>query len=144
MTPAKAQSSCAHLARRPDLKILWVLDSHVHWTDAYARCCRCEQAYLLETFDLRGNEALLRIAALPPVALQATLRSLRSGSCDLERARAETMHLASAATPTALVLRMHNGELIETLPCAVELPTRNWRELPCDGAWFKRLHAQTL
>lgn len=145
MSTAKSYP-CEHLIPAPELEILWVLDSHLQPTDGYAACTHCDARYLFEMFDSLGAMSLFRLARLDSGSLALTLRALRQGSCDIHRARAETTHLATLAAPLNCAALMRQGRFvsIHTIPGDIAYPAnRSWRELPCDGAWFKRLCVQT-
>ena len=81
--------------------------------DAYTKCGHCDTRYLIELIDLKGNVSAYRIAALPSEYVDKTIHSLRKGSCDFNRARAEAASMASLATPLQAMLISHNGEFSE-------------------------------
>ncbi len=132
---------CQHLVEQPELETLFVLDSHVHLTDAFVKCRRCDAHYLVELADLQGSQALFRVSAMDAEAVQKTIHSLTRGSCDLNRARNEVFSLSSAARTLDGVLLMQNSEFTAyiTPPGGLSLPNRSWRELPCDGSVFAQL-----
>ncbi len=132
MQTAKA---CQHLNERPALDTLFVLDSHVHLTDAFVRCLHCDAHYLVELADLAGSRALFRVSAIDPTAVQKTIHSLNKGSCDINRARKEVFSLSTAAEELDGLLLMVGGDFVAYLPRPADmtLPRKSWRTLPCDG-----------
>lgn len=135
-----ANTGCAHLADHPDLVVDQVLDSHLEMTDGIVHCAECRAAYLLGLVDVDGSRALFRVQAIEPAAAQATLRSLRQGSCDVERARHEVFSLSHHATRAAGLLLREAGQWKGLVGVtAGQVPTAGWRDLPCDGALFSQM-----
>lgn len=136
MSPAKA---CSHLARQPNLEVLFVTDTHPNLADAFMQCRDCGAHYLIELIDIAQGINAYRVACLPAEAVQATLRSLSKGSCDVNRASAELAHAANTAQTLGGVLLRDETRRADTLWSYIaevgnlQIPTANWRELPCDG-----------
>ena len=137
--------ACNHLTKDLQLDILWTLDAYLHTTDAYAKCALCDAHYLVEMIDLKGIDAVFRIARLPADYVAKTVHSLHRGSCDINRARSETFALRKSAETLPLLLTMHHGEFISTIPVAecTEIPQASWRDLPCDGSWLEYVNARS-
>lgn len=129
------------MVEQPELEVLYVLDSHLHMTDAFARCARCDAHYLLEMVDISGTTAVFRISAVGADAVAKTIRSLTRGSCDINRARNEVFSLSASTQALDTLLVMRAGVFTEavTKPETMTLPTRSWRELPCDGSLIAAL-----
>jgi hypothetical protein len=136
MTPAKA---CSHLARKPDLEVLFVVDAHLTLADAFMECRVCGAHYLIELIDIAQGINAYRVAWLPAAAVAATLRSLSKGSCDVNRASAELAHAGNTAQPLGGVLLRDETPGADTLWSYIRqvgnlpIPTASWRHLPCDG-----------
>lgn len=132
---------CTHLTERPDLDIEYALDSHLHVTDAFAKCTRCNARYLLELADMRGAVSVFRVSSLNPEAVAKTIASLNKGSCDINRARDEVFSLSATTHGTDILLVMRDGRFTEAVPQppGLALPNKSWRELACDGAVIELL-----
>jgi hypothetical protein len=132
---------CSHLAERPDLDIEYALDSHLHVTDAFAKCARCNAHYLLELADMRGTVSVFRVSSLNAAAVAKTIASLNKGSCDINRARDEVFSLSATTQGTDILLVMRNGRFSEAVPqpLGLTLPNKSWRELACDGSVIELL-----
>lgn len=138
MQPTQA---CPHLVKQPELDTLFVLDSHVHLTDAFVQCRHCDAHYLVELADLGDGQGVFRISAIAADAVAQTIRSLHKGSCDINRARNEVFSLSTAARELDGLLLMRSGEFTAYVPRPddLTLPRRSWRELPCDGSLVKHI-----
>ena len=138
MSAAKA---CEHLVSTPSLETLLVLDAHLHPTDAYLRCARCDAHYLVEMADTNGELSVFRVSAVPADAVARTVRSVNKGSCDINRARDEVASLAASTRELDTLLVMRRGAFSGTVtrPRGMSLPKRSWRELPCDGSVIEAL-----
>ena len=145
-TRSGAEMPCTHLkAGSYPFESVLVLDDHLGPTDWLVRCSSCAAAYLLEMFDWDGSRRLYRLRAADAAAVDALIRDLERGSCDLNRASAQAQHftLTSQALPIAVLLDLRAGALrsVVELPedIRAEVPVASWRELPCDGSWIQRL-----
>ncbi len=132
MPSAKA---CLHLTEQFDLEVVHVLDSHLYPTDGFARCRRCGAAYLFEMADIDGDVSVFRISAIASEVMDATVRSLSKGSCDINRAASEVFSLASDSVELDQLLVMRAGEFCGVVPRphGRQIPRRSWRELNPDG-----------
>jgi hypothetical protein len=138
MTPAGA---CAHPGK--DLQTLLVLDQQIYMTDAFVRCGACNTHMLVELVDMQNHLQVFRVLEVDEDAVQATLRSLNKGSCDINRARNEVLAVSSTGRAVDKVLLAKNGQLTGFVPLAVQLPQGSWRELPCDGTIVQKVLAAT-
>ncbi|XOV83702.1 MAG: hypothetical protein ACFHXK_01015 [bacterium] len=137
MSPAKI---CPHTNPHPDLDVMLVTDTGaVSLADAFVQCRICRQDYFIELIDIKGAASAYRIAALAPDAAASTLKSLTRGSCDINRANAELVHVHQVARPLPGILIRDESDSAQTLwryvadTKQVKLPTDHWRNLPCDG-----------
>jgi hypothetical protein len=138
-------SVCEHLrAGRYPLSIDCVFDDNLGFTDCLAHCRECQASYLLEMIDWRGNLRLFRLSRPDPGQSARLLRDLDRGSCDLERARAESdqFRLANAEVAALLLIDMSIPRIAALLPPEETMPRSCWRELPCDGSWLDRIRSQ--
>lgn len=129
------KTACPHLRDGPDLEVLLVTDAHLQIADAFVRCRECDAHYLIELVDLLGKDSAYRISSVAEADARAAIKSLSKGSCDINRARNEVFSVSTRAQRLSGLLLAQGGaflRLVETNP-ALELPSRNWRELPCDG-----------
>ena len=129
------------MVKQPELDTLFVLDSHVQLTDAFVKCRRCDAHYLVELADLADGQGLFRVSAMAADAVEQTVRSLRKGSCDIDRARNEVFNLSTAAHELDGVLIMQDGAFSAFVPRpdGMTLPRCSWRELPCDGSVIRQI-----
>ena len=130
--------------RDPSLETLFVLDTHLYMTDGFVRCSKSNAHYLLEAFDLKANATLYRVSSLDAESVVKTIQSLTKGSCDINRAKNEVFSIANGAEALPCVLVGVAGKFLPAIDTGGEtLPTESWRNLPCDGSWFKRLAVPT-
>jgi hypothetical protein len=136
---------CPHLSLHPDLQVLLVTDATVTLADAFVQCHTCGQHYLIELIDIKGTINAYRIFALPEEAVAPMLRSLTRGSCDINRANAELVHISQVAAALPGVLLRDETDSAESLwryladTRDVQVPTTHWRNLPCDGQIIAQL-----
>ena len=130
----------------PELETLFVLDSHLYLTDGFVRCRKSDRHFLVEAFDLKANTTLYRVSHLSAESVAKTIRSLTQGSCDINRAKNEVFSIANTSEALACVLVAEQGAFTKGIAIADRetLPTQSWRDLPCDGSWFKRLDVPEL
>ncbi len=137
---------CAHwIPGRMPFHTELVLDEHLGITDALVRCRTCNTPVLLQLCDWRDNRRLYRMSCLDPAHAARLLKDLANGSCDLSRAGDEVRHVAQI-TPfepifAELDLIEHLLVGLRRVNTAATLPTESWRDLPCDGRWFKKSSA---
>ena len=133
--------ACAHLIEQIDLEVVYVLDSHLYPTDGFARCRRCDAAYLFEMADIEGEVSVFRVSVIDPDAMAATVRSLTKGSCDIQRARNEVFNLSTDSVELDQLLVMRAGEFCGVVPRphGRELPRQSWRELNMNGRLIEAL-----
>jgi len=133
--------ACSHLTGTPELEVLFVLDTHIQLTDAFVRCKRCAATFLIELADMAKDVCVFRMSRVEADAADKTIRSLRKGSCDVNRARNEVFSLAASKQPCDHLLLMDRGQFSSVIPRPTDmaLPNRSWRELPCDGALAREL-----
>ncbi len=111
------------------------------------KCRACNAHYLIELIDISQGINAYRVAWLPAAAVEATLRSLSKGSCDVNRASAELAHAANTAALLDGVLLRNENAGADTLWSYMsevgnlQIPTASWRELPCDGKIIASLQA---
>lgn len=139
MTPA---SACAHPGK--DLQTLLVVDQHIHMTEGFVRCGICNTHMLVELVDINEDVQAFRVFEVNSAAVQATIRSLNKGSCDINRARDEVFALSSAGRAVDKLLLARNGHFTEFVPLVEQLPQGNWRELPCDGAIVQQVRPTSV
>lgn len=141
MPPTKACNSHADQT----LEIQQVLDAQLYWTDALLRCQACGQYLLGELIDMQAGERLYRLTAVSQAGAQAVLRSIETGSCDLQRAQTELDYLDNTGQLCDEVLLVEGDQQQTcTWPSGLSLPSASWRELACDGALLdalKRAHS---
>ena len=132
---------CSHLKQSPELDIEYALDTHLHVTDAFAKCARCNAHYLIELADMRGAISVFRVSPLRADAVEKTIASLDKGSCDLNRARDEVFSLSATTQQSDVLLVMRNGLFTEVVPRPenLRLANKSWRELACDGEVIDKL-----
>lgn len=99
---------CPHL-QNPDLEVLSVLNQQIFLTAGIVRCRHCNQHYLVELAETEGNNQFFHVRILDAYLAAQTLASLQKGSCDVNRAASETLHLRNSAQSTDVLLRMCNG-----------------------------------
>ncbi|MDA1076800.1 MAG: hypothetical protein O3A63_18910 [Proteobacteria bacterium] len=130
---------CAHLHPGPNpLNADLIIDQHLGPADYVAACRHCGQPYLLEMIDLSGPLRAYRFAVLDEEHARRFLHNMSKGSCDLNRAGAEVMNLATL-NPFAkqvLITDVVAGVIVALQPMD-HIPMQSWRELACDGSWCK-------
>ncbi len=133
MTPT---APCAHITLpNPELETVFVIDAHLQMADGFVRCCHCNAHYLVEMMDLQSATVLYRVARVEPDAVAKTVRSLTRGSCDINRARSEVFSVSNAAVTLDGFLILEQGQFSRWYDASSkDIPTGNWRDLPCNGA----------
>lgn len=140
---------CEHIAPGPGpYRVTLVLDDHLGPTEALVHCKTCEQAYLIELLDWQGAMRLFRVAAPDGDATALLLKDLERGSCDVNRAGEEVRQftLDSQPLPVLWLVDTSARELVGVIDTTGlgTIPTRGWRELPCDGDWIERVQRTRL
>jgi hypothetical protein len=136
--------ACQHLSATPQLRVLHVLDSHVHITDGFVQCQLCKACYLIELVDMTSTTCVFRVSRVAETAVANTIASLQKGSCDIRRAGDEVFNLTTMAIELDILLIMQNGQFQNTMarPNHFQPEQRSWRQLPCDGRLVKQLLLQ--
>ena len=141
---------CSHVTRgQIPFDTVLVLDDQLGPTEYLGRCRCCRTLYLLEMFDWQGSLRAFRLSAPSTESTEALLRDLERGSCDLNRAREEVRAFTLTSTRLDQLILMDTSaqtitETASSTDFEVAVPTATWRDLPCDGAWIRRIQERRL
>jgi len=134
---------CDHLKTGSyPLQLELLIDAELTFTDALLSCRFCQQPYLLELLDQRGNQQLFRVSMPDARQCELLLHNLNRGSCDLQRARAEVESLRNISPylPCLLMLDASQPQILGLLDLQdAQPPSGSWRTLACNGSWFDQL-----